>query len=88
MSPVREQITSLCPPLQVLQYKKRCGDLEQTLVEKSSELEQHRLSVRTALHHYGDILNQLTMPFSNNIELIYNSHLMHSCHSYFPLGSL
>uniref|UniRef100_A0A8C7GH56 Ciliary rootlet coiled-coil, rootletin n=1 Tax=Oncorhynchus kisutch TaxID=8019 RepID=A0A8C7GH56_ONCKI len=35
----------------VLQYKKRCGDLEQTLVEKSSELEQHRLN----------ILKQLTM---------------------------
>lgn len=31
--------------LQVLQYKKRCGDLEQTLQDKSSELEKHRLSV-------------------------------------------
>lgn len=88
MSPVREQITSPCPPLQVLQYKKRCGDLEQTLVEKSSELELHRLSVRTALHHYGDILKQLTMPFSNSIEIIYNSHRMRNCDSYFPLGSL
>lgn len=31
--------------LQVLQYKKRCGDLEQMLQERSSELEKHRLSV-------------------------------------------
>ncbi|XP_023254195.1 rootletin-like, partial [Seriola lalandi dorsalis] len=28
----------------VLQYKKRCGDLEQMLQEKSSEQEKHRLS--------------------------------------------
>lgn len=31
--------------LQVLQYKKRCGDLEHTLQEKSSELEKHQPSV-------------------------------------------
>uniref|UniRef100_A0A8C7KRB4 Rootletin-like n=1 Tax=Oncorhynchus kisutch TaxID=8019 RepID=A0A8C7KRB4_ONCKI len=42
----------------VLQYKKRCGDLEQTLVEKSSELEQHRLSVRTE-DPCGDLENAL-----------------------------
>lgn len=30
--------------LQVLQYKKRCGDLEHTLQETSSELEKHRVS--------------------------------------------
>lgn len=31
--------------LQVLQYKKKCGDLEQMLQVKSSEMEKHRLSV-------------------------------------------
>lgn len=31
--------------LQVLQYKKRCGDLEQILQEKTSELDKHLLSV-------------------------------------------
>lgn len=31
--------------LQVLQYKKRCGDLEQMLQEKSSELEKPQPSV-------------------------------------------
>lgn len=31
--------------LQVLQYKKRCGDLEQVLQEKTSELDKHLLSV-------------------------------------------
>ena len=30
---------------QVLQYKKRCGELEQILQEKTSELERHRLNV-------------------------------------------
>lgn len=30
---------------QVLQYKKRCGDLEQILQEKTSELEKHLLTV-------------------------------------------
>lgn len=31
--------------LQVLQYKKRCGDLEQTMQEKNSEWEKQRVSV-------------------------------------------
>lgn len=31
--------------LQVLQYKKRSGDMEQQLLEKTSELEKLRLSV-------------------------------------------
>ncbi|KAK6321426.1 hypothetical protein J4Q44_G00084020 [Coregonus suidteri] len=43
----------------VLQYKKRCGDLEQTLVEKSSELELHRLSGRCDMssnsHHREEV---------------------------------
>lgn len=30
---------------QVLQYKKRCGDLEQILQEKTSELDKHLLTV-------------------------------------------
>lgn len=33
------------PLLQVLQYKKKCGDLEQMLQDRSSELEKHRPSV-------------------------------------------
>lgn len=31
--------------LQVLQYKKRCGDLEQMMQEKNSEWEKQRVSV-------------------------------------------
>lgn len=31
--------------LQVLQYKKKCGDLEQTLQEKSEELEKRSVAV-------------------------------------------
>lgn len=34
--------------LQVLQYKKRCGDLEQMLQDKSSDPEKHRLGVSVA----------------------------------------
>lgn len=51
----RQSVSLLFPPcylftffvlkLQVLQYKKRCGDLEQILQEKSSELDKHLLSV-------------------------------------------
>lgn len=50
------QSVSLFPPFfvvffflllkhQVLQYKKRCGELEQILQEKTSELDKHLLSV-------------------------------------------
>lgn len=35
-------------PPQVLQYKKRCGELEQNLAEKAAELDQQRLSVSLA----------------------------------------
>lgn len=30
---------------QVLQYKKKCGEVEQQLLEKATELEQERLTV-------------------------------------------
>lgn len=53
--------------LQVLQYKKRCGDLEQMLQEKSSELDKHRLSVR-------DVYRFLTLskpPFVHTIINFY-----------------
>lgn len=32
--------------IQVLQYKKKCGEVEQQLLEKATELEQERLTVR------------------------------------------
>lgn len=33
------------PSAQVLQYKKKCGEVEQQLLEKATELEQERLTV-------------------------------------------
>lgn len=32
-----------------MQYKKKCGEVEQQLLEKATELEQERLTVRDAL---------------------------------------
>jgi len=37
---------NMCLCLQLLQYKKRCGNLEQQVLEKTSESEKLRLSVR------------------------------------------
>lgn len=42
--------------LQVLQYKKRCGDLEQILQEKTSELDKHLLSVSEACSSQQEVL--------------------------------
>lgn len=41
-----------CPPisnLQILQYKTKCSELEQQLLERSTELERHRLKVGTGV---------------------------------------
>lgn len=49
--------------LQVLQYKKRCGDLEQSLQEKTSELDKHLLSVsETCSAFYSGIIIPLNLP--------------------------
>lgn len=53
--------------LQVLQYKKRCGDLEQKLQEKSSELEKcsvgrHFCSKKT--HYFYSLWQQFLMKMS------------------------
>lgn len=42
----RVKSENMCLCLQLLQYKKRCGNLEQQVLEKTSESEKLRLSVR------------------------------------------
>lgn len=37
------------PSTQVLQYKKKCGEVEQQLLEKATELEQERLTVSSRM---------------------------------------
>lgn len=39
-------VTHPVPSSQVLQYKKKCGEVEQQLLEKATELEQERLTVK------------------------------------------
>lgn len=47
----------------MLQYKKRCGDLEQSLQEKTSELDKHLLSVsETCSAFYSGIIIPLNLP--------------------------
>lgn len=42
--------------LQVLQYKKRCGDLEQMMQEKNSEWEKQRVSVSDSCRRGGQCI--------------------------------
>jgi len=47
---------SMCLCVQLLQYKKRCGNLEQQVLEKTSESEKLRLSVRLSGELYRLLL--------------------------------
>lgn len=50
------QSESMCLCVQLLQYKKRCGNLEQQVLEKTSESEKLRLSVRLSGELYRLLL--------------------------------
>lgn len=50
------QSESMCLCVQLLQYKKRCGNLEQQVLEKTSESEKLRLSVRLSGELYSLLL--------------------------------
>lgn len=45
----RVAVPSAVPSAQVLQYKKKCGEVEQQLLEKATELEQERLTVSSRM---------------------------------------